>query len=93
MSPFRLLVLGVLFYLLYRLFFSRRPSESGGQRRGKSGGGHALADDVLVEDPVCHVYVPRGQALQTRDAAGTTHYFCSSGCRDRYLDQQQGEKK
>jgi len=42
----------------------------------------ALRDD-LVKDPVCETYLPRRKAI-ARTAAGTTRYFCSVGCAEKF---------
>ena len=39
--------------------------------------------DELVKDPVCQTYVLRSRAV-TREARGTTHYFCSRECAARF---------
>ena len=39
--------------------------------------------DELVKDPVCQTYVLRSRAV-TREAGGTTHYFCSRECAARF---------
>lgn len=39
--------------------------------------------DQLVKDPVCQTYVVRSRAV-SRDAGGTTHYFCSRECAARF---------
>ena len=39
--------------------------------------------DELVKDPVCQTYVLRSRAV-TREARGTTHYFCSRECAGRF---------
>ncbi len=80
MSPLRLLILAGLFYLLWRLVRGpRRASRNAGQEPSAP----PVTDDVLVEDPVCHVHVPRKQAVRLRHA-GRTVYFCSTECRNRY---------
>ncbi|HEU0195436.1 MAG TPA: permease [Gaiellales bacterium] len=38
-------------------------------------------------DPVCGMTVDRSRALRLEDGEGT-HYFCSAGCRDRFLSSQ-----
>ncbi len=83
MTPLRLLILGVLLYILYRLLFGgkkRRVKSAGKKERG----GQLPAHDVLVEDPVCHTYVPKKHAVVTRQG-DTTYYFCSEKCRDTFL--------
>lgn len=77
MNPLRLLILGALFYLLYRLLFG--PSQKPVDRSRQDSGSDDDQRDVLVEDPVCHLYVPQGQAVSTRKD-GKTFYFCSDKC-------------
>jgi YHS domain-containing protein len=36
-----------------------------------------------TRDPVCGRYVPVGGSVALR-VGGTTHYFCSTACRDQY---------
>lgn len=90
MSPLKIIVLLLLFYLLYRLFTAgRRKIIPGSGPRDRP----PLDHDVLVEDPVCHTYIPKGQAiaLQQEDKI---HYFCSEKCCRVFLthpDQKKGE--
>lgn len=82
MSPFRLLILAALGYILYRLLIGRSrhtPTEMTGQDLNSN----PVADDVLVEDPVCHTYIPR-QGADSLTVGKTTHYFCSPECRRKY---------
>ena len=45
-------------------------------------------DDVMIQDPVCGVYFAKENAIrETID--GQELYFCSSDCRDKYLNQQR----
>lgn len=39
--------------------------------------------DVMVKDPVCGLYLPKGEALQ-HTAGGRTVYFCSQECLAQY---------
>jgi uncharacterized protein len=39
--------------------------------------------EEMVQDPECRTYVPRNDAV-TAQFKGTTHYFCSTDCRDKY---------
>ena len=43
----------------------------------------ALGEE-MVADPECGTYVPRNDAIKSQHK-GTTHYFCSTDCRDKYL--------
>jgi YHS domain-containing protein len=83
MSPFRLLILIVLFYFLFKLLFGRKRPKSG------LGGRVAAKHDILIEDPVCHTYVPKSQAVSL-DQGEKIYYFCSKQCRESFLGE--GEK-
>lgn len=89
MSPLKIIILLGLFYLLYRLFMASRgkkPLTAPGERP-------PVGHDVLVEDPVCHTYVPKGQAIALQQG-DKTHYFCSEKCCRVFLthpDQEKGE--
>jgi len=81
LSPIRLLILAALGYILYRLLFGKSPARTNGQPA--QSGRDQQADDVLVEDPVCHLYIPQ-QGADTLTVKGTTYYFCSSECRKKF---------
>ena len=88
MSPLRLLILGILLYILYRLLFGgkkRRVKTEGQNDRGGQLSGH----DVLVEDPVCHTYIPKKQALVVQQD-DKSYFFCSEKCRETFL-REKGE--
>ncbi len=42
-------------------------------------------------DPVCGMVVARSSAVSAADADGATNYFCSTSCRDTYLDRVSAE--
>lgn len=86
MSPLRLLILAALGYILYRLLFGR-PSTPPSVSTPPGNQCNQVADDVLVEDPVCHTYIPR-QGADSLTVGRETIYFCSPECRRRY---QAGE--
>lgn len=39
--------------------------------------------EEMLLDPECGTYVPRNDAIKAQNK-GTTHYFCSAECRDKY---------
>lgn len=91
MSPFRLVVIGILVYVFYRLL-----TRSGKPTLGKSGKQTAGPDDqavqdVLVEDPVCHTLVPKGQSIQLHHE-NQIYYFCSQKCCNTFLSNQKGKQ-
>ena len=87
MTPLRLVFLIALGYIGWRML-------RGGWGAKRSTNAHmATSDpqDVLVEDPVCHVLIPKHQALRLR-RDGKTYYFCSEQCYDQFAGQtEQGE--
>ena len=44
-------------------------------------------DDVMIQDPYCKVYFPKRDGIHLKDK-GKDLYFCSTNCRDKYLDEQ-----
>jgi YHS domain-containing protein len=47
--------------------------------------------DILIEDPVCHTYIPKGQAVQLHHDK-KMFYFCSDKCCEMFLKQKGAEK-
>ena len=88
-----LAVLGIIAWLLLRSLVSRNMTD--GRKRTVPGSGKEQQDpkvqDVLVEDPVCHTLVPKNQAIRLRKD-GTTYYFCSDTCCDKFAGKARGEK-
>ena len=89
MTPLRLLILALLVYAGWRLLRRKAPHEPK-KNNGQQVTGNQ-AQDVLVEDPVCHILVPKHQALQLR-RDGVTYYFCSEQCCDTFAGQPEREK-
>jgi YHS domain-containing protein len=93
MFVIRFVVLAVLAYigwLLIRGIMGWTGTDDQAAAKGRTGG-NAPAQDVLVEDPVCHTLVPKNQAIRLRKD-GTTHYFCSEECCDKFSKSARGEE-
>ena len=94
MPVIRLVVLAVLAYIAWLLI---RGITGGSRTKGRVSGGKgstaktAHAQDVLVEDPICHRLVPRHQAVRFR-RDGITYYFCSDDCCDKFSESARGEE-
>ena len=90
MTPLRLVIIAVLLFILYRVLVGpgkkRMRSKS---KDGKSAGG--AIQDILVEDPVCHTYIPKGQAVQLHHE-NNMYYFCSDKCCKEFLKQKGAEE-
>ncbi len=86
MSPLRLLILAALGYILYRLLFGKKTAPP--QGTASPNGPARVADDVLVEDPICHTYIAQ-QGAESLTLLGTTYYFCSPECRKKFQSDKR----
>lgn len=91
MSPLRIVVLLFLFYIVYRLLFKDKKGLQGKPSRSPSGSSALPAQDVLVEDPFCHAFVPKRNAIKLKQGTETL-YFCSEKCYEAYLSQKGANK-
>jgi YHS domain-containing protein len=90
MTPFRLIIIGFLIYILYRLLIGPDKKKSRGRKKAGVSSGEAI-QDVLVEDPVCHTYIPKGQAVRLHHNK-QNYYFCSNKCCEEFL-KKKGAKE
>nr|MBF0220842.1 YHS domain-containing protein [Desulfobulbaceae bacterium] len=76
MSPIKIILLAVLFYFLFKLVTAgkNKPSVNHHDRDAKT-----PPDDILVEDPFCHTYIPQKEA-EKLILKGKPYYFCSKKC-------------
>ncbi len=75
-----LLLLVILFYMLRRAI----------QDWGKTDEEKALpGKDVMIQDPVCKVYITAGAAVTER-VGGQTYYFCSKDCANKFQKDNAG---
>lgn len=81
----RFIILCLLIYLAYRavktLIAQSKPA-----RTPEAAGGMIPVDDVMVKDPVCETYIPKRDGIRVT-VNGETITFCSTACRDKYLDK------
>ncbi len=89
MTPLRLIVLAVLFYIGYRLIRSMLLDQF--EKKTAQDKKETPVQDTLVEDPVCHTLVPKKQAVRLRKGR-QTYYFCSEQCCDTFIEQPEEEK-
>lgn len=90
MTPIRIIIIGILLYLGYRLIVGGKKKEVDTEADEQFQEKQAV-EDVLVEDPICHNLVPKRQAVQLKDE-NTIVYFCSQKCCDKYVDEKKGEE-
>jgi YHS domain-containing protein len=77
------LIIGILVvYLLYKLI------RGWNARQGKSKNNFPAAGEDLVEDPLCHAYVPVSSACRM-SIKGKNLYFCSQKCLDEYSEKRK----
>ncbi len=90
MTPLRLIIIICLLYILYRLLIGPRRKKVYGKRQGSATSGGRV-QDVLVEDPVCHTLIPKGQAVQLHHDK-KMYYFCSNKCCETFLKEKGAEE-
>ena len=82
----RLLILLVVIYLGYRALKSwmlpGQPSQ-----RPVSGKAAGEIDDEMVKDPYCEVYFPKRNGVHLK-VDGNDLYFCSTECRDKFIESR-----
>ena len=79
---FRFFVFVILIYALYKIiknFGQLKPAKKENYQFKSS----ATGGEDLVEDPVCHTYVPLSQAVK-KEISGNDYYFCSKQCSEKY---------
>ena len=89
MTPLRLFTLAILLYILYRLLFKKRYV-SKSRNNTSRGMDKVQLRDVLVEDPVCHTYVPKQNAVMLQHG-NEIIYFCSDKCYEAFLSKKGAE--
>jgi YHS domain-containing protein len=86
MSPLRLITLAILVYFGYRLLMGGLNRKKQARKKSSTVGESATVSDVLVEDPVCHILVPKGQAIHLQHQ-GKMVYFCSENCCNTFIEK------
>ena len=90
MTPLRLVIIGLLLYIVYRLLTGPKKKREEVQENGPTSS-EAAVQDVLAEDPVCHTYIPKGQAVQLHHDK-KMYYFCSDKCCEMFLKKKGAEE-
>lgn len=90
----KLLIYAIFLYVVYRLLTGGRKKKSADQRNTPqaTNPGELAAHDQLVEDPVCHIYIPKKQAIMLQDK-NTVVFFCSEQCRNMYCDAHETHRQ
>ncbi|WHZ17498.1 MAG: hypothetical protein OJF52_004350 [Nitrospira sp.] len=85
---YRLLLIAGLLILFYYLL-RRAIREIGGGGGIVNSSGSRAKTNQMVQDPVCRVFIPRGEAVR-EEVGGQTYFFCSRVCADRFQKQLSG---
>jgi len=80
-----ILILG----LLIVLYFLLRQAVRGFKNRNLDDRGMSVDQDQMVQDPVCHTFIPRRIAVVEK-IGGQTYCFCSRQCAVAFQNQQTG---
>lgn len=75
-----LLLLIILFYMLRRAIRDWGKQDEERALPGK---------DVMIQDPVCKVYISAGSAVTER-VGDQTYYFCSKECANKFQQENAG---
>jgi len=90
MGPIRLAIIAGLIYLIYRLL-TRNDGRTNRSVQGRQANERPKQfDDLLVEDPVCHTYIPQKEA-QSLKLKGAYYYFCSKECLQKFINLNKGD--
>lgn len=81
----RVLLIGLIVWLLYRLLVNWFKKPGAQAEKGRD----ALQE--MVQDPACKVYLPRGQAIELKKD-GREYYFCSEECKEKFLEEYKKEE-
>jgi YHS domain-containing protein len=82
-----ILILG----LLVVLYILLRQAVRGFKNRNLDERGMSVDQDQMVQDPVCHTFVPRRIAVVEK-IGGQTYCFCSRQCAVTFHNQQAGQQ-
>lgn len=83
MNIFRILVIFVLIYVVYRIARMFGSAKIKGVKEYRTDDVLSKGED-LMQDPFCKTYVPMSQAY-IREIDGARQYFCSKECCEKYL--------
>ena len=84
--PLRIVLLITLVYLAYRILTAGKKTVPRQESRKPPHTPESVVDQ-LVEDPMCHTFVPQHQAISAQ-IHQKTYYFCSKECLAKYRAQQ-----
>jgi YHS domain-containing protein len=91
----KFIVFFVLFYFLFKFardMFFKPGNEKKKVNNNFSFTGKKITTNVMVQDPVCKVYIPETQAI-TAVYSGKTYCFCSRDCMNKFASEEHAKQK
>jgi YHS domain-containing protein len=79
----RVILIAVLVFLIARAFWRIVDGIMEGATGVRTRSGPGERPMKLARDPVCGTHVPINRSV-VLTVGGTTHYFCSTACRDQF---------
>lgn len=87
-TDMRLLFYAVVFFVGYLIYKATREALNKPEQMRRKRQDEGITAE-LVEDPVCHTYCPRNDAVVAH-LEGGTYYFCSQECKQRFIEMRKG---
>ena len=81
---YKIIMILVLLVILFYMF--RRAVQDWGAKDSDQA---SPGNDVMMQDPVCKVYITAGSAVSER-IGGQTYYFCSQDCAKSFKEGFSG---
>ena len=82
----RIAILILLAFFLYRYFRKKKTERQWPEEQFGGGEYDQGSFEEMVEDPYCKTFIQKGRAIKA-SVGGKTYFFCSSECRDRFLEK------
>jgi YHS domain-containing protein len=82
-----ILIVGLLIVLYFLLRSALRELRSGNKKVLPKG--RTQDAKQMVQDPVCRVFIPCGEAIR-EEVGGQTYFFCSRDCAQAFQKQLSG---
>jgi YHS domain-containing protein len=83
----KIFVFIILFYIIYKIVKTVQQSKLEKNKNDQFKSSPPSGGEDLIEDPVCHTYVPLSQAYK-KEISGKKYYFCSQQCSDKYVTEK-----
>lgn len=83
----RVILVFIILYVMYRIMRHIIGWDKHKRRSVSNRHSRETVMEELVEDPVCHTYLPISQAIMW-EGKGEKRYFCSQTCLKQYRERE-----